>query len=294
MASFRIFCFSHIGHAIQPFIAFRTPTAREGTSLISLSNLGLLRAILRSRRNRQVSQEMRLIRRLFARNLAFLERPATGLKACTAGLLLPLLQVRHLRKLFSGSRTITQPLYPILRSKPCRHSLSFTVSIPFGQRDPNHYAQHPFGPRISRFASCLAKITSYTEGMKLALFFACLVLSINSWAETKTLTLRQALDLALAQNPDIVLARLDQQKSRAQVALSQDLFRPKMSAGTGAAYTSGYPTSIDGNPPAIVQGRLGMAIFNRPQSYLVAHLGHKITEPEAEILFRLFRLHRLQ
>jgi outer membrane protein TolC len=43
-----------------------------------------------------------------------------------------------------------------------------------------------------------------------------------------------------------------------------------MSAGTGAAYTSGYPTSIDGNPPAIVQGRLGMALFNRPQSYLVA------------------------
>ena len=101
-------------------------------------------------------------------------------------------------------------------------------------------------------------------------FIAALICSTLLLAETKTLTLRQALDLALEQNPDILLGRLDQQKSRAQVALMQDPFRPKLSAGTGAAYTSGYPTSIDGNPPAIIQGKLGMAIFNRPQSYLVA------------------------
>ena len=36
------------------------------------------------------------------------------------------------------------------------------------------------------------------------------------------MTLRQALDLALQQNPDMVLARLDQQKARDQVTIEHD------------------------------------------------------------------------
>jgi outer membrane protein TolC len=33
------------------------------------------------------------------------------------------------------------------------------------------------------------------------------------YGETYTLTLRQAVDLALQQNPDLILARLDEQKA---------------------------------------------------------------------------------
>ena len=95
-------------------------------------------------------------------------------------------------------------------------------------------------------------------------FAACL------FAEVKTLTLRQALDLALAQNPDILLARLDQQKARAQVTVTRDPFIPKVFAGSGAAYTYGFPSSIEGSAPAIVQVKGQMAIFNRPLNYQVA------------------------
>ena len=84
------------------------------------------------------------------------------------------------------------------------------------------------------------------------------------------MTLRQALDLALNQNPDLILARLDQQKAREQVTEARDPFVPKVFAGSGAAWTNGFPMAIDGNAPAIVQAKTNMAIFNRPQSYQIA------------------------
>src|SRR5260370_4729516 len=49
-----------------------------------------------------------------------------------------------------------------------------------------------------------------------------------------------------------------------------DPFGPKIFAGSGAAYTSGYPSGLDGSAPSIIQGRAIMALFNRPQKCLVA------------------------
>jgi outer membrane protein len=89
-------------------------------------------------------------------------------------------------------------------------------------------------------------------------------------AEVRTLTLQQAVAMALAQNPDVLLARLDQQKARDEVTIVHDPFTPKVFAGSGAAYTYGFPSSIEGSGPSIVQSRAQMALFNRPQRYLVA------------------------
>ncbi len=52
------------------------------------------------------------------------------------------------------------------------------------------------------------------------------------------MTLRQALDLALGQSPDLILARLDQQKAREQVVSACDPFTPKVFGGSGAAWTT--------------------------------------------------------
>jgi outer membrane protein len=91
-----------------------------------------------------------------------------------------------------------------------------------------------------------------------------------AFGEVKTMTLRDALDLALAQSPDIMLARLDQQKAREQVTIARDPFVPKVFAGSGAAWTSGFPASIDGAAPSILNAKTQMALFDRPQSYQVA------------------------
>jgi len=117
----------------------------------------------------------------------------------------------------------------------------------------------------------------------LAVFF---LFSLCAVAEVRTLTLREALDIALKQSPDVVLARLDQQRARAQVTIVKDAFVPKVFAGSGAAYTNGFPMSIDGNAPALVQARTQMAIFDRPTSYRAAEASESARGAEIDIGLR--------
>jgi outer membrane protein TolC len=91
-----------------------------------------------------------------------------------------------------------------------------------------------------------------------------------SAAEPRTLTLREAIDLALSQNPDILLARLDERKAEEAVRLARDPFLPKVVVGSGLAYSNGFPMSIEGATPSIMQARAIGDVFNRPQSYRVA------------------------
>lgn len=96
------------------------------------------------------------------------------------------------------------------------------------------------------------------------------VLCGTACAEVRTMTLQQAVALALLQNPDVLLARLDEQKARDEITIVHDPFAPKIFAGSGAAYTYGYPSAIDGAAPSIAQARATMSLFNRPQHYLEA------------------------
>jgi outer membrane protein len=98
-----------------------------------------------------------------------------------------------------------------------------------------------------------------------SLFFASLVS-----AEVHSLTLQQALEIAARQNPEVALARLDEQRANQGINVALDPFRPKVYAGSGLAYTYGYPNSIDGNAPSLIELKTDMAIFNRPKSYEVA------------------------
>lgn len=100
--------------------------------------------------------------------------------------------------------------------------------------------------------------------MKHACFFLLLPGLVLS-AEVHSLTLPQAVDLALRQNPDVMIARLDEQKAQLAVRVARDPFAPKVYAGSGAAKIWGYPNSIDGSAPSIVQVRTDMAIYNRPK-----------------------------
>lgn len=84
------------------------------------------------------------------------------------------------------------------------------------------------------------------------------------------MTLRQAVEAALKQNPDITLARLDEEKARAAVRVARDPFSPKLVVGSGLAYSDGFPMSIEGSAPSIFQANATQFLFNRPQSYMVA------------------------
>lgn len=112
------------------------------------------------------------------------------------------------------------------------------------------------------------------------------------------MTLREALDLALAQNPDLMLARLDQQKARDQVTIARDPFHPKVFVGTGGAYTTGFPASIDGSAPSIFQATTKMALFDQPQRYQIAvanenmrGVGIDVAKQQEDIAYRVTLLY---
>ena len=84
------------------------------------------------------------------------------------------------------------------------------------------------------------------------------------------MTLRQAVGIAVKQNPDIELARLDEETARHAISVARDPFAPHVTVGSGLAYTNGFPMSIEGSAPAIVQATARQYLFNRQQSYAVA------------------------
>jgi outer membrane protein len=89
-------------------------------------------------------------------------------------------------------------------------------------------------------------------------------------AEVRNMTLRQAVQTALQHSPDITMARLDEEKATQAVRLAKDPFSPRIVVGSGLAYTNGFPMSIEGSAPSIVQANAAQYIFNRPQNYAIA------------------------
>ena len=97
-----------------------------------------------------------------------------------------------------------------------------------------------------------------------------LILAAGLHAEVLPMTLPQAVAAALKQNPDLTLARLDEENARQAIRVARDPFSPKLVLGSGLAYSNGFPMSIEGSAPSIVQANATQYLFNRPQNYAVA------------------------
>jgi outer membrane protein TolC len=97
-----------------------------------------------------------------------------------------------------------------------------------------------------------------------------LIFAFAALAEVKPMTLRQAVKMAVQQNPDVVLARLDEESARLAVRIAHDPFTPRVNVGSGLAYSNGFPMSVEGSAPSIFQARASQYLFNRQQSYVVA------------------------
>jgi outer membrane protein TolC len=89
-------------------------------------------------------------------------------------------------------------------------------------------------------------------------------------AEVRTLSLREAVNLALKQSPDVMLARLDEQKAEQGVRLARSPFIPKVVVGSGLAYTNGFPMSVEGATPSLFQANAIGSVFDRVQSFRIA------------------------
>jgi outer membrane protein len=94
-----------------------------------------------------------------------------------------------------------------------------------------------------------------------------------SAVEVRPMTLQEAVSLALRQNPDYLLARLDEQKAVQNIREVNAPFVTKISVGSGLAYGNGFPLSIEGSAPSIMQAYASRYIYNRPQSFRVREAG---------------------
>jgi outer membrane protein len=99
---------------------------------------------------------------------------------------------------------------------------------------------------------------------------ALIAVSFIARGEVRTMTLRQAVETAIQQNPDIALSRLDEEKARQAIRLARDPFYPRLVAGSGLAKNWGFPMSIEGSAPSVVQAKVIADVFNRPQNYAIA------------------------
>ncbi len=89
-------------------------------------------------------------------------------------------------------------------------------------------------------------------------------------ADTYKLTVKEAVQRALEQNPDVVLARLDEYKAAQGIRLARDPFLPRLDVGSGLAYTNGYPQSVEGSAPSIITAKASAFVYNRQQTYILA------------------------
>lgn len=96
-----------------------------------------------------------------------------------------------------------------------------------------------------------------------------LLFATAAYAEVRPMTLKAVLEAAMAQNPDVALARLEERKASENVRLARDPFVPKVVVGSGLAYSTGFPMSIEGSAPSVVEARAIASIFNRPQRLMI-------------------------
>jgi outer membrane protein TolC len=120
------------------------------------------------------------------------------------------------------------------------------------------------------------------------------VLCFAARAETYTLTLKQAVDRAASQNPEIVMARMDQIKAEQSIRVAKDPFSMHVAGGSGLAYSYGYPQTVEGSAPSIFQARASRELFNKPHSYAVEQAkenangaGMATGEKRDEIVYRV-------
>jgi outer membrane protein len=88
-------------------------------------------------------------------------------------------------------------------------------------------------------------------------------------SETRTLTIQDAVRLALSQSPDLLLAEAQAEGAAEALRESRSLNRPQVVGGTGLAYNNGFPLSIEGSAPSIFQIGLSKAIFSKKNNNLI-------------------------
>src|SRR6185369_10015542 len=99
---------------------------------------------------------------------------------------------------------------------------------------------------MSKLPACVCAVAALAAGLR---------------AEVHSMNLKQAVEQAIRENPDIIMSRFEEEKAKQSVRNTRDPFAPRITVGSGLAYTSGFPMSIEGSAPSIVQATAVQYLF---------------------------------
>ncbi|SRR5579871_581654 len=88
----------------------------------------------------------------------------------------------------------------------------------------------------------------------------------------ETLTLKQAVEMALAASPEVKVMQAQQDAAQQAINEARSAFIPAFYLGSGAAYTRGTSQLIEGQPPSIANAVVIGQILNRPLSHAVEEM----------------------
>ena len=123
---------------------------------------------------------------------------------------------------------------------------------------------------------------------------AVLLLPLLLSAQPRSLTLREAVELALRQNPSLLLARIETEKASQGVAVARGAFATQAYAGSGLGWTEGIPQSVEGATPAVAQAAARRTVYDgaalarvREARALAEAAGHSAAAREDEAVFQV-------
>ncbi len=118
------------------------------------------------------------------------------------------------------------------------------------------------------------------------MMFAVLLLGLTASQKAsaqpadRAITLKEAVQIALEQNPDVLLARIEEEKAKQAVVEARAPFTPQLAAGSGLAYTDGIPQSVEGSNPSVVRVVGQQFLYNKPQRAAVRQASAMVTAAE--------------
>jgi outer membrane protein len=88
------------------------------------------------------------------------------------------------------------------------------------------------------------------------------LLSICLSAFSEEITLKRAVELALNHSTTIAVANADEKRAQQGYYEARNLYMPQMTLGSGLAYSNGFPLSIEGSAPSIVNVNSSQYLYN--------------------------------
>ena len=88
------------------------------------------------------------------------------------------------------------------------------------------------------------------------------LLYLAHFAQAEPLTLKRAVDLALVHSPETGQASADEQRASASYREMRDQFIPQLLVGSGLGETWGYPLTLGGTAPSIINITAQSALYN--------------------------------